>query len=646
MPRVRRGVSLVVLAGYAAVSFAYFGWWMVPHPGRIVPTGQDPDIYVWGFGWWAHALGHLTNPFVSHALYAPIGVNMMWTPSAPGLAFLFTPLTALVGPVASYNVASVLAPALSAWTAYLLCRYLTGSVWASVVGGYLFGFSDAVIRQAQPGNINLSSVFLLPLIALVVLRYLRRELDGRGLAWRLGLLLALQLTISTEFLVMATIALAVSLLLAYLLVFGLRPRLRHAPGPIAAGYGLGALFAAPFTYYLLVDFESGGVVANIKDWGTDVLGPIVPNRMIAVGGGDLTSLAAQIPSRSVYLGLPTVLIILLYGAREWRSPRARFLLAALGAAGVATLGATLRIGGHTLFTLPWWTAATHVPGLADALPFRFGILVSLAASVIVAIWAGTGKGLVFPRPYVLPVLAVVAIVPPIWDSGVFSPRHPTGPRFFTAGIYKSCLSPGETLVVFLQDGDLQIWQAEDGFRFDLASGALQPFVKHGKPLNAFDEDPVVGDLSFVTWANPTIGRLLAFAAVHGVDRVVALAGTDYPSDDQMRAFGRPQRIGGVTVAPACHLPSLRTHNLAPEVAGWEKDPKPDAADPTIAYCEGGTFVTLPSGLVPLPSSRASHANFIQGKGLTCASPPSSFRRRGFAPSTLGVTGGVYPYYAP
>ncbi len=106
--------------------------------------------------------------------------------SAPGLALAFSPLTVLVGPIVSYNVAGILLPALSAWTGYLLCRYLTRSTWASLVGGYLFGFSTANLRQISPGNVNLSAVFLFPLVALVVLKYLRRELSGRGLAWRLG----------------------------------------------------------------------------------------------------------------------------------------------------------------------------------------------------------------------------------------------------------------------------------------------------------------------------------------------------------------------------------------------------------------------------------------------------------------------------
>ncbi len=219
VPRRRSIADPIALLGYVAISFAYFGWRLLPHPGRsILGLGHDPEISIWSFAWWPHAIGSWTNPFVSHAIYAPSGVNLAWTPSAPGLALVFSPITILFGPVASFNVAALLMPALSAWTAYLLCRYLTRSIWASVVGGYLYGFSTAMLRQQLLGHLNLTGVFLIPLVALFVVRFVRSELSARGLAWRLGVLLACQLWISTEVAFTLTVVLALGLLLAGWLV--------------------------------------------------------------------------------------------------------------------------------------------------------------------------------------------------------------------------------------------------------------------------------------------------------------------------------------------------------------------------------------------------------------------------------------------
>jgi hypothetical protein len=102
---------------------------------------------VWSFAWWPHALAHLTSPFVTHALYVPGGINLTWTASSPGLALALSPVTVLFGPTVAYNVAAILLPALAVWTAYLLCRHVTGSVFASAIAGYLFGFSTAMLGQ-------------------------------------------------------------------------------------------------------------------------------------------------------------------------------------------------------------------------------------------------------------------------------------------------------------------------------------------------------------------------------------------------------------------------------------------------------------------------------------------------------------------
>lgn len=640
---MRRLTDALVLIGYAVLAFSFFGWRLLPHPGRVIGA-ENGGIYIWSFGWWYHALTTWTNPLFSHAVYAPSGVNLAWTPSAPGLAIAFSPLTALFGPIASYNVASVAVPALAAWTGYLLCWYLTRSVWASLIGGYLFGFSTADLRQVVPGNINLSAVFLFPLIALVLLRHLRGELGGRGLSWRLGLLLAFQVTLSTEFAMLATIALAISLLLAYWLVRDERARISTSLVPIAAGYALAALFAAPFVYYLVFHFESGTVVTDINDWGTDALAAISPESTVAVSGSDPFGINDHISSRSGYLGLPTLAILGLYAYRSWRRPGTRFLFAALAVAFVATLGATLTVYGNVLFALPWWSVLSNVPGFNDALPFRFALLEALIAGIVVALWIARTKGRFFPRPYVLPVLAVVALVPPFWRD--FAPIHPRAPAFFAAGLYRRCLGPDETIVIYGSTGNALVWQAQTGFAFDLAQDGLQPFQKYGAPLSPFDRDPLVWDMAFISWAHPTMDRMLAFAGAHAVDRVVSVDGNSFPTARQMRTYGPTQSIGGVTVAPACGRPPLKSRDLTNVIDRWERNPLPFASRPQIGWCYGTNYVALATGLVPPNDPGNRPANFIEGTGLTCSPPPAGYVRKGFADRSLGVPAGTYPYYAP
>ena len=126
---------------------------------------------------------------------------------------------------------------------------MTRSIWASIIGGYLYGFSSYVLGHQLAGHLNLTADLVLPLAALVMLRYLRADLTRRGLAARLGALVALQAYISTEVAVTLTVMLALALLLAFVVVPGIRKRLRSAVLPVFAGYAVAGVLAAPLVYY-------------------------------------------------------------------------------------------------------------------------------------------------------------------------------------------------------------------------------------------------------------------------------------------------------------------------------------------------------------------------------------------------------------
>ena len=160
----------------------------------------------------------------------------------PAIAsLLVAPLTALAGPVVSYNVAALLMPPLAAWTAFLLCHHLTRALWPSVAGGYLFGFSAYLLGQ-QLGHLHMTSVFLLPVIALLVVRYLQGGLAGRPLVVRLGATLA-----GARFGPATGAALAALVMGLPLMVRAIRlaieqidPRLEGAAATLGAAAGLGA----------------------------------------------------------------------------------------------------------------------------------------------------------------------------------------------------------------------------------------------------------------------------------------------------------------------------------------------------------------------------------------------------------------------
>ncbi|HYA08140.1 MAG TPA: hypothetical protein VEG24_01035, partial [Gaiellaceae bacterium] len=409
----RRDVAGIgALALYTAVAFLAFGLRPLTDPtSDYVGGGYDPQVFIWAFGWWPHAILHGENPFVTHAVWAPDGINLAWTTTVPGLALLFSPLTLAVGAIASYNVAAVLMPALAAWTAFLLCRHLTRRLWPSLVGGYLFGFSSYMLGQIQSGHMQVSSVFLVPLVALVVLRYVEDELDARGLVVRLAPLLALQLLFGTEVAFTLTLALACSLLLGIAVAPRSRRRLLTLLAPLAGAYVLAGILTAPFVYYLLTGFQTRAIHPP-QDYVTDLLNFVVPTRLSLSGQGWAESISGHFPGndgeRGAYLGVPTLLIVGWFAWKRWRTASGRFLVGTFLLAALAALGSVLTIDGNRSLPLPWEHVGSR-PLFNNVLVERLPLYVWLAAAVMVSLWtAARGRGLL---QWLLPALAVVTIAP-------------------------------------------------------------------------------------------------------------------------------------------------------------------------------------------------------------------------------------------
>ena len=423
-----------------------------------------------------------------------------------------------------------------------------------------------------------------------------------------------------------------------------RLRLRSALAPIAAGYGLALLIATPLLVYALLGLPDRSFTAPDAAT-TDAVDLVLPTEVNALGAAGLDAFTKSINTTEagLYLGVPTLLIVIWFAWRERRSRPAQVLVAALALSILVALGSKLRVSGDDLVALPGWVAR-HVPGLENARLNRVAAYASLAAALVVALWTATMRGRSRALAYVLPALAILALVPTLGRAHYV--EHVQRVPFFADGLYRSCLGQDENVAVFPYGhaGDSMLWQAESGFGFRLAGGYLYPLVLNGPSLTRFDDDPAIRVLNFRSDVSvPTMDNLLAFAGAHDVDRFVSVAGTGYPSAEQMRRFGSVQRIGGVLVAPACGSLPLTTRDLGRFVAERDTD---GGSNARIAYCLDGYMYELspsvgPAGLL----AGATRASFVAGKGLTCE-PHDGYRRRGFATATQGVRPHTYPYYTP
>ncbi len=426
----RRWTGAAVLAGYSLISFLYLGILPLIRGGpQYVGFGYDPQIFIWSFAWWPHAILHGLNPFVTHVVWSPAGVNLTWATTVPGLSLLFAPLTLLFGPIFAFDVAAVLMPALAAWAGYLLCRYLTHALWPSLVGGYLFGFSSYLIAQTGGGHLNLGSVFLFPLVALVVLRFLDGELGRRGLVVRLGPLIALQILFSTEVAFTLSLALAGALVLCFAVVPVRRRAVVASVLPLAVAYLLAMALTSPLLYYALSDFQRGAFYAP-GSLTADLLNFVIPTKITAIGGGLFSSIShrftGNLSEQGAYIGLPALLIVCLFARDRWRSPVGRFLIGCLALAVIVALGANATVEGRKTIPLPW-SLIQNEPVFDNVLTARFAVYAWLVVAVMVALW--TARRRAGTLRWLLPLLAVLAIVPDP-HAGGFATSYRV-PAFFT-----------------------------------------------------------------------------------------------------------------------------------------------------------------------------------------------------------------------
>ena len=94
--RLTRKQGAAAFAAYLGIAFLYFGLPVATHPGREwVGFGDDPQIFVWSLGWWPYAILHWQNPILAHSVWPPVGLDLAWVSSIPGLALVLTPVTLL-----------------------------------------------------------------------------------------------------------------------------------------------------------------------------------------------------------------------------------------------------------------------------------------------------------------------------------------------------------------------------------------------------------------------------------------------------------------------------------------------------------------------------------------------------------------------
>jgi hypothetical protein len=342
---------------------------------------SDTSLFTWFFEWPLVALRHGHNPFYSSAMFHPQGINLLSNTSVTSWSFLLLPVTWLFGPIASLNVALLVAPAASGAAAMWVAQRWVRSSTVAFVTGALYAFSPLVLFQAAGAHLMVTFLAIPPLVlACIDELFWRRRHSPVKVGFALAALVVVQFFSGTELLVMLAVCVVLSLFVLGLVAFvGDRASCTRAvraglPGVVVATLTSVVVLAWP-AYYAL--FGPGHYV-----------GAVWPN--IAPAQASLRSFVVAVPGsilwwaphwgrfmRPTYLGPPllaTLLVCLIWFRRDLR------LRAAVA---VTAIVAWLALGQRYVFGA--WHYLLHAPILRDVMNERFAALLFLPAGLGLAV---------------------------------------------------------------------------------------------------------------------------------------------------------------------------------------------------------------------------------------------------------------------
>ncbi len=390
LPRPTRRWVLFGAAGGAYLLLSFGLWWHVwtSHPTATATCGcGDPALFLWFLEWPAYAISHGHSPLYSAALFHPRGINLLANTSVLAIGIPLAPLTWLFGPVATFNVAATMGPALSALAMFWLARRWAPWWPAAFLAGLLFGFSPFLLGEDIYGHLMTANLALVPLIVgcldELLIRQRRSPLRVGAL---LGLLVTVQFFVSSEVLMVLALTggLGAVLLVGYS-AFGHREELLERVPVALRGLGAAAGVALVLLAYPAWFALAGPAHLPGRIWNNSLTAGYVPQSFFDTNFHRHFTLFDVLGG---YFGTPLIstafvgwgfVIVVVGGILVWRRDRRLWFF---GLMALASAALALR---HERSV---WTPAAllaRVPIVQNVLPTRFLVVLYLSLAVLLAV---------------------------------------------------------------------------------------------------------------------------------------------------------------------------------------------------------------------------------------------------------------------
>jgi hypothetical protein len=343
---------------------------------------------VWFLAWPAYALSHGLNPFYSTWVDYPHGVNLMNNTAMPLLGIVFAPFTLAFGALSTFSLLMRLAFALSGISMCFVLRRWTTWWPAAFIGGLLYEFCPFMVGQSQ-SHLFLTFVPLPPLMMALLdeLVVRRRHLIRNGIL--LGLVLAAQIMISPEILVISLLA-----ALGAMVVMALRHPVaaRERVGDLVRGAATAAVTmlvvaAYPIWMYFRGPYHVSGPphpVSELDQYHSYPSSLIYPTGLQRFGFGSWLAKGNSLVQHNgvehtTYVGIPMLVLLAFLFIRFRKVGLVQlFALTAFGG-WVVTLGR-----GKGSIKLPF-DLIVKIPVINGALDLRYSFILYLGIAVVLAV---------------------------------------------------------------------------------------------------------------------------------------------------------------------------------------------------------------------------------------------------------------------
>ncbi len=525
-PRIKWDVIALhaaVISGLLVISIIMW-WrvWVTGHPtSTITCLCGDESGTLGTLAWTPWALIHGHNPFFSNAIYAGQGgVNMLTNTSWIAGSLVFSPVTWLFGPIATFNVAVTLAPVASGWCCFLAVRRFSRFVPGQLAAALLYGVSPIIVSREPVGN--LAQIWLIyPPLAFLCLYdlFVTQRHRPVPLGVGLGLLTVMQFFVGTEVLAISLLVGGIGVTVAAILApLGTWARSRRillglttAAGIVVVCLVYPAWFALDGPRHI-VGSPIPGTLVGVPISGVISTGPYVHQ---PIPLSELSGYSGNGGPDISFLG-PAMLAYLAISALVWFRERLAWVLVAVG------LSSWLFSLGTASTWMPW-RLFQNIPLLAQIGPERFSAVTVFAAALLLALSADRWRHVIvrhygrrheqLRRSHATRSLglmgaflsvATVATLAPVGAaySFPFVVQDKPVPPWFTHMAPR--LLPGTVLLTYpypsMLDQQATAWQAVDGMRFRIVGGggfvpgrdgrhseAVSPFGGTISTLNALSQ---------------------------------------------------------------------------------------------------------------------------------------------------------------